>query len=97
MFSSEDGLPDRNIYPIYQDRADAIWIGTWNGGLVRFSHGKFITFSTADGLISNRIQSIGEDRDGVLWVATSPGLQRMLNGGSRPSTQGWTSYHRKKS
>ena len=80
MLSKEDGLPDRNIYPIYQDRAGAIWIGTWNGGLVRFSHGKFTTFSTADGLISNRVQSIGEDRDGVLWVATSPGLQRMRNG-----------------
>jgi ligand-binding sensor domain-containing protein/signal transduction histidine kinase len=80
MLSNDDGLPDRNIYPIYQDRSDAIWIGTWNGGLVRFSHGKFTTFSTANGLISNRIQSIGEDHDGVLWVATSPGLQRMRNG-----------------
>jgi signal transduction histidine kinase/ligand-binding sensor domain-containing protein len=80
MLSKEDGLPDRNIYPIFQDRANAIWIGTWNGGLVRFDHGKFTTFSTADRLISNRIQSIGEDRYGVLWVATGPGVQRMRQG-----------------
>jgi len=84
MLSKEDGLPDRNIYPIYQDRAGAIWIGTWNGGLVRFNEGKLATFSTAEGLISDRINSIGEDRDGVLWVATSPGLQTMRNGRFKP-------------
>jgi signal transduction histidine kinase/ligand-binding sensor domain-containing protein len=80
IFSKEDGLPDRNIYPINQDRAGAIWIGTWEGGLVRLSGGKLKTFSIADGLLSRRINSISEDRDGVLWVATPAGLQRMRNG-----------------
>ena len=80
VLSKEDGLPDRNIYPIYQDRAGAIWMGTWNGGLARFSKGKFTTFSAADGLRSNRIFSISEDRDGVLWVSSYPGLYRRLKG-----------------
>jgi signal transduction histidine kinase/ligand-binding sensor domain-containing protein len=80
VLSKEDGLPDRNIYPIYQDRAGAIWIGTWNRGLARFSAGKFTTFSSAQGLISIRIDAISEDRDGVLWVATDRGLYRMRDG-----------------
>lgn len=79
-FSKEEGLPDRNIYPIYQDRNGAIWIGTWNGGLVRYSGGKFTTFSTADGLSSLRVTSISETRDGTLWVATIAGLHAMQKG-----------------
>ena len=80
VFSREEGLPARNVYPIYQDRSGAIWIGTWDGGLARFEGGKFITFSAADGLISNRIMSIFEDRDGALWVATAAGLERRRHG-----------------
>lgn len=80
VLSEDDGLPDRNVYPIYQDRAGKIWIGTWNKGLACFSNGKVKTFSTADGLVSNRITAIAEDREGVLWVASDPGLQRMHNG-----------------
>lgn len=74
--SKEDGLPDRNVYPIYQDREGAIWIGTWNGGLARFSDGKLTAISIAGRPTSNRISSISEDLEGVLWVATSTSLYR---------------------
>lgn len=80
VLSQDDGLPDRNIYPIYQDHAGKVWIGTWNKGLVCSDHGKLKTFTTANGLVSNRITSISEDRDGILWVASDPGLQKLHNG-----------------
>jgi signal transduction histidine kinase/ligand-binding sensor domain-containing protein len=84
VLSQEDGLPDRNIYPIYQDRAGSIWIGTWNRGLACVTNGKIKTFSTSEGLVSNRITAISEDRDGVLWVASDPGLHKMQNGRFQP-------------
>jgi signal transduction histidine kinase/ligand-binding sensor domain-containing protein len=74
--SREDGLPDRNVYPIFQDRQGTIWIGTWNGGLARLVDGEFTAVSIPDGLPSKRINSIFEDREGVLWVATSTGLYK---------------------
>ena len=37
--SKEQGLPDRNIYPVYQGHDGSIWMGTWNGGLCRFTNG----------------------------------------------------------
>jgi len=80
VLSKEDGLPDRNVYPIYQDRAGAIWIGTWEGGLVRLNSGRLKTFSTAEGLLSKRINSISADNNGAVWVATPAGLQRMRDG-----------------
>jgi signal transduction histidine kinase/ligand-binding sensor domain-containing protein len=83
VYSKEQGLPDRNVYPICVGRDDTIWIGTWSGGLCRFRDGKFITYTTVDGLASNRVNAIAEDREGVLWVSVGNGLHclyRMRNG-----------------
>jgi signal transduction histidine kinase/streptogramin lyase len=79
VISKEQGLADRNTYPIYETRDGAIWIGTWSGGLSRFRDGKFTTYTIANGLASNRVVSIGADSDGVLWVSVEHGLHRMKN------------------
>jgi signal transduction histidine kinase/streptogramin lyase len=79
VFSKEEGLPGRNVYPICSGRDGSVWIGTWSG-LCRFRQGKFTTYTTADGLASNSVDSIFEDRDGVLWVSTTKGLRRLRNG-----------------
>ncbi|MGA8593318.1 MAG: two-component regulator propeller domain-containing protein [Bryobacteraceae bacterium] len=75
-FSTEQGLPNRNVYPIYQSRDGAIWIGTWSGGLCRFEGGKCRTYTTSDGLATNMIYAIGEDAKGTLWVSTEGALHR---------------------
>jgi signal transduction histidine kinase/ligand-binding sensor domain-containing protein len=77
--SKEQGLPDRNIYPILQARDGTIWIGTWSGGLSRLRDGKFTNYSTREGLPSDRVYSLGEDLKGNLWVANSAGLYCMKN------------------
>src|SRR6516225_6024089 len=48
--AAERGLPNKNVYPIYQSRDGAIWIGTWGGGLCRFEREKCRTYTTSDGL-----------------------------------------------
>jgi signal transduction histidine kinase/ligand-binding sensor domain-containing protein len=80
VYSKEQGLPDRNIYPVYQTRDGALWFGTWNGGLCRFKKdGKPKIYTTADGLPSNRVGAIFEDSSGVLWVAAEHGLAHIRN------------------
>ncbi|MFZ0593443.1 MAG: two-component regulator propeller domain-containing protein, partial [Bryobacteraceae bacterium] len=78
--SAERGLPDKNVYPIYQSRDGAIWIGTWSGGLCRFERGKCRTYTTRDGLATNTIFAIGEDAEGTLWVSTEDTLHRFKKG-----------------
>ncbi len=80
ILSTEDGLPDRNVYPIYQSREGAIWIGTWSGGLCRYERGKCHTYTTRDGLATNTIYAIGEDAEGTLWVSTEDALHRFKEG-----------------
>lgn len=75
--SIKEGLPAKNVYPIYQSRAGTIWIGTWSGGLCRFERGKCRTYTTRDGLATNTISAIGEGAQGTLWVATENVLHRL--------------------
>ncbi len=79
-YSMEQGLPDRNVYPIYQDSAGRVWIGTWSGGLCRFNGTNCTTYSTAEGLASNQVDAIAEDRDGGLWFSVLNGLYRLQSG-----------------
>lgn len=67
-YSKEQGLIDRNVYPIYEDRIGAIWIGTWPGGLSRFKDGQFTNYTLKDGLPSH-LTALSGDREGHLWVA----------------------------
>ncbi|HEX3084785.1 MAG TPA: two-component regulator propeller domain-containing protein, partial [Pyrinomonadaceae bacterium] len=63
-----------SVAVIYEDSQHNVWLGTVNGGLVRFKDGVFTTFGIKDGLPSLTITSIFEDRDHHLWVGTRAGL-----------------------
>ena len=70
-YSRDEGLADRNVYPIYRDQHGAIWIGGWDVGLSRrLQDGRFVTYSMRDGLASHVTSAIGEDREGRVWVAS---------------------------
>ncbi len=78
-YSRQDGLVDRNVYPVYRDSHGTVWIGTWDSGLSRFQDGRFINYTVRDGLASGVMSAIGEDRDRQLWVAS----HHERNGGLR--------------
>lgn len=79
-YSSQQGLIDSNIYPIYQDHTGAVWVGAWSTGLSRFDDGKFTNYTVADGLPSPLVTAIHEDRDGQIWIATYKGLCIFVHG-----------------
>ncbi|CAN5703143.1 ligand-binding sensor domain-containing diguanylate cyclase [soil metagenome] len=74
VYSTEQGLLDRNIYPIYQDHTGAVWIGAWQKGLSRLDHGRFTNYSVDDGLPARLVTALAEDATGRLWVGTHGGL-----------------------
>jgi ligand-binding sensor domain-containing protein/signal transduction histidine kinase len=79
-YSQEQGLADRDVYPIYQDRAGAVWIGAWHQGVSRFEDGKFTNYGVKDGLASALVTSFAEDRQGRLWIASHAGLNVFEDG-----------------
>src|SRR5205807_5170897 len=61
---TEQGLADRVIRSLYQDRKRNLWIGADGAGLVRFKDGQFEVFTKRDGLSGESIFSITEDHEG---------------------------------
>jgi signal transduction histidine kinase/ligand-binding sensor domain-containing protein len=80
VYSKEQGLIDRNVYPVYQDHSGAVWIGAWHTGVSRFENGKFTNYVISDKLPGKLATSFLEDRQGNLWIATHGGLSKFRGG-----------------
>ena len=64
---------NNDIYTLYRDQADQIWIGAFGGGLQKLS-GEAL--GAREGLRNDVVYSIAEDQQGHLWFATEAGLSR---------------------
>lgn len=80
---------DPDISALLEDRHGDLWIGTWGGGLDRYSprSGRFERFPVdpkAPGhLRDDRVQTLFEDSQGVLWAGTfAGGLTRLIRAGT---------------
>jgi ligand-binding sensor domain-containing protein/nitrogen-specific signal transduction histidine kinase len=81
-FTLEDGLPERLVRSIIEDRAGDLWFGTFGGGACRYNGTEFTSFSAEDGLADNNVHSILQDRAGHMWF-TSGWLEYRGKGVSR--------------
>jgi DNA-binding NtrC family response regulator/ligand-binding sensor domain-containing protein len=82
IWTTRDGLPQNLIRTVLQTKDGYLWIGTSNGGLVRFDGVSFTTFDIANtpGFPSNWISALHESADGALWIGTGNGLARYHDG-----------------
>lgn len=72
-YSTEDGLPQRNVSNIIQDHYGFIWFATWNG-LCKFDGYTFKKYKAYPGdgnnLSNNRFHLNGVDKDNNIWCRT---------------------------
>lgn len=62
-YTEADGMMDKTVYPIYQDRAGTIWIGSV--GLSKYENGTFTRIEATRNFI---ITAIGEDPRGRILI-----------------------------
>jgi len=77
------------ITALLRDRAGALWIGTKDVGLLRYTPGELRQWrhaaDDAQSLSHDRIYAMLEDRAGELWIGTEAGADMMLDrAGSAP-------------
>ena len=75
-FKTYHDVPDatfanNDIFTLYRDQQDQIWVGAFGGGLQRLEGGPL---GAREGLRNDVIYSITEDLHGHLWFATEAGL-----------------------
>lgn len=63
-YSEADGITDKTVYPIYQDRAGTIWLGSV--GLSKYENG---TFTSIESTRNFSVSAIGEDALGRILIS----------------------------
>ena len=79
-YTMADGLANDNVYGLYEDTHQNLWIATGGGGLNVWKNGKFKNYTTKDGLAHNFITSITGGKDGTIYIGTTGGLTKYSNG-----------------
>jgi ligand-binding sensor domain-containing protein len=69
-YSEADGIREKNVYPIYEDRAGIVWIGTTNGLFKRENE----TFTLIESTENFHVSAIGEDGAGRLIISNRGAL-----------------------
>jgi ligand-binding sensor domain-containing protein/two-component sensor histidine kinase len=71
------GLGDReHAVTLLADRDGAVWVGTWEKGLIHSHHGQIDRYTRSEGLSSDTVFALFEDRESNIWCATEKGLDR---------------------
>ncbi len=69
-YTVHQGLPNDNIWCLFQDRDGGIWLGTDGAGVLRYAGDRFVTWTVSDGLCSDLIMTLCTDARGDLWFGT---------------------------
>jgi ligand-binding sensor domain-containing protein/serine phosphatase RsbU (regulator of sigma subunit)/ABC-type amino acid transport substrate-binding protein len=74
---ADDGLPQEDVFAIFQDQRGYIWFGT-NSGAVRYNGREMFVFNDQQGLPSNTVRDIKQDSAGNMYFATTNGVSLLV-------------------
>lgn len=68
--TEQSGLPTDDVYEIFEDSEDNIWIGTNGKGIIRFTDEVFTYYNESSGLPSDLIIAMDMDDQKNKWIST---------------------------
>ena len=74
-YGADDGLPQEDIFSIFQDHKGYLWFGT-NSGAVRYNGREMLVFNHENGLPANSVRDIRQDSSGTMYFATTSGIAK---------------------
>lgn len=74
-------LQASNFIVLLEDsKQDILWMGSFSGGLTRYSEGKWKSYTSKNGLPDDYVVALANDGDDNLWIGTAKGLAVMRAG-----------------
>ncbi len=74
-YGANDGLPQEDVFSIFQDQKGYMWFGT-NSGAVRYNGREMMVFNHEHGLPANSVRDIEQDSSGTMYFATTSGMAK---------------------
>jgi signal transduction histidine kinase/ligand-binding sensor domain-containing protein len=65
---------------LWEDHQGTLWMGTTDGGVIRYHDGVFTSLTMRDGLPSNHVIRIDGDTAGSIWIFTTSGVVQWRDG-----------------
>ena len=75
-YGADDGLPQEDVFAIFQDKKGYIWFGT-NSGAVRYNGREMIVYNESKGLPASSVRDIKQDSTGTIFLATTGGVAEL--------------------
>ncbi|MGK0317823.1 MAG: ligand-binding sensor domain-containing protein [Saprospiraceae bacterium] len=76
-FPNLEGLNDSDVFQIYRDSKDNIWISAGSKGVYKYDGKDFINFKAEGNETTKAVMSILEDSKGAIWLGCAGGLFRL--------------------
>ncbi len=89
IYSAEEGLPERNVYPVLEDRDGTIWVGTHGGGVAKIKNGAVKNVEILRDEHRSYVNSLYETSGGTIYAS-------LLGGGLYQKSPGETVFRKAK-
>lgn len=79
-FPTIEGLYSSDVFQIYRDSKDNIWISAQSNGVYKYDGNEFINYKNEGNKSTKSVMSILEDSKGTIWFGSAGGLFRLDSG-----------------
>jgi ligand-binding sensor domain-containing protein len=81
-FDASNGLTHNNVKTMIMDKNNNIWVGTFGGGICKYSSNTWTSIKKTNGLIDDRVYSLTIDASERIWAGTYAGISIIGTNGS---------------
>ncbi len=75
-FPKIDGLSESDVFTIYKDQSNDLWISTISNGVYKYTNSEFIKYN-----VPASVMDILKDKEGNIWFGCAGGLYKIDKGG----------------
>ena len=69
-YTVHQGMPNDNVWCLFEDDGGGLWFGTDGAGVLRYAGESFVTYTVTEGLCSDLVMTALSDKAGDIWLGT---------------------------